>query len=229
MTTQVTTKPAYTITKGGNIRIENGFDLGGGQKLDIICPVITDERWENWVDEVPSTFEVDGDFFFSNATGRPSLSLDLFALEGIYIEVEGDLSDQLEEAVDGTEDERIAATVALIEYCSNNLDSDMINITDSDVCALNRISEGITLDDLLWEEPGLAGYGAHEWAVRVYRTRTKGRLMVCSESERKNEGEAVTGYITGEQYDSLEHDPTNYRGTMHELMDLAGISDDNDA
>ena len=126
-------------------------------------------------------------------------------------------------AATGSEALAIAAQAALIEDVLTWFEIGWCETTLATICRLERLRLSITDEDLLWEEPGFAGYGASEMHVRLYHAG-KDEVMVCLESKRApEEGEIPYGYISYAQYDAVDHIPSDYRGMMNEFLKAAEI------
>lgn len=93
------------------------------------------------------------------------------------------------------------------------------------ICRLERRRLGIGDDDIAWEESGLAGYGADQRAVRVYRTPDD-QFLVCYEALcEPSEWETTKPFalITRQQFDDVPDDPYNAQATHRAFLEAADM------
>jgi hypothetical protein len=121
----------------------------------------------------------------------------------------------------GSQTDLVAAQAMLVGETLEWFNSRWIEGLDN--VAVTRLARrAIGATELVWEEPGLAGYGPYQAAIRVYDAGKKG-LIVCLESSGMPEDEAF-GYISRKQFDAVAHSPYNYPAMHMAFAEAAGLT-----
>ena len=122
----------------------------------------------------------------------------------------------------GSQTDLVATQAALVTDVLSWYDSNWIEGFDH-VSVTRLVRRVIGATELVWEEPGLAGYGPYQEAIRIYDAGQMG-LMVCLESSRMPTGEARSfGFISREQFDEVPHSPYNYPAMHMAFAAAAGF------
>ena len=207
------TKPEqdnWNVDESGNIVSKKG---------SVMCPIVGE--WEAPSD-LPDMIEVDGWSTLNGGVVGYHVNLDAEGEGGIYVEL-SDVWKEMQEAFDQAEPDEAQARMQMVILdhalaCLDDFDSAPARIRG----AIARIEAGVTISDLLWEDTDGVTYDADHWTVRVFETEDEG-VMVCYESDSTDAEIAAYGHISNEEWDDLEYDPSNTRGFMLELMEMAGV------
>lgn len=146
---------------------------------------------------------------------------------GTLFSLTADQRAALEKAAEtGEAADAIAAQGDLAEDVLSWFDQEWLEGLDYDmICRLERQRLGIGEDDIAWKEFGLAGYGADQRAVRVYRAPDD-QFLVCYEALCKpSEWETTEPFalITREQFEDVPDDPYNAQATHRAFLEVADM------
>lgn len=219
---------SWTVDDDGDILTQQRFSLSG---LDIELPVVSEalpaREWDYWAEEgVEDMLSVDVELRFYSDTSDPYLYVSFVNInDGTNMELDEEMIERIQDAVEsGALSDRVAVQGALVEEAMSFYEAGWVEMTAHDVCELERQRLGISSEDLVWEEPGVGGYGPNGWAVRVYRA-AEDQLLVCSESDSRYAGEEVFGMISEEQFDAVDDNPSNCREMMYGFLTAAGMNE----
>ncbi|SDY85145.1 hypothetical protein [Citreimonas salinaria] len=217
---------SWELDEDGDVVTQKRFQLFGmPSELPVVSAPL--DEWEDWAEEgVPEMVSVDIAVGFYSDTTEPYLHVSFVGIdEGTNVALDMEMYERMEDAVaSGSVSDRVAVQGALVEEVMGFYEADWLEMTARDVCKLERFRLGISQDeDLFWQEPTPANYGANQEAVRIYRAGPD-QLLVCYESDSKHPGEEVFGMITDAQYDAVPHNPYNYWKMMNGYLSAAGLT-----
>lgn len=146
---------------------------------------------------------------------------------GTLFSLTSDQRAALEKAAEtGETADAIAAQGTLAEDVLSWFDPEWLEGLNYDmICRLERRRLGIGEDDIAWEEFNLAGYGADQRAVRVYRAPDD-QFLVCYEALCKpSEWETTEPFalITRQQFEDVPDDPYNAQATHRAFLEVADM------
>jgi hypothetical protein len=161
-------------------------------------------------------------------TGAPYLYVEFGGPQtGTHFRLTEDQRAAFEKALKtGETTDAITAQGELVEDVLCWFDQEWVEGLNYDMfCRLERQRLGIGEDDIAWEEPGLAGYGSDQHAVRVYRAPDD-RFLVCYEALSKPTEWGHTepfALITREQFEDVPDDPYNAQATHRAFLEAAAM------